>query len=95
MDVLDPVFPRQVRAARALLGWTQRDLARRANVSEPFINRLERFERLGQASKLRQLRDALILAGVEFHITENGFAVGLYGEAAHDLRNQLQQLRDC
>lgn len=32
---------RQVKAARALLGWSQSDLARHSGVSEPTIARLE------------------------------------------------------
>jgi hypothetical protein len=32
---------RQVKAARALLGWSQQDLARASGVSEPTIGRLE------------------------------------------------------
>lgn len=89
MDVLDPVFPIQVRAARALLGWTQKQLAFNAGVSEPFINRLERAERLGHVSKLRQLRDALDRAGVEFDTTDDGFGVMLRGPKAEERRNQL------
>jgi hypothetical protein len=32
---------RQIKAARALLGWSQEDLAARANVSVPTVKRLE------------------------------------------------------
>ena len=35
---------RQVKAARALLGWSQADLARRSGISEPTVARLEAVE---------------------------------------------------
>jgi predicted transcriptional regulator len=38
------ITTRQVKAARALLGWSQGDLAQRSGVSEPTIARLESAE---------------------------------------------------
>lgn len=35
------VYAAQVRAARALLGWSQGDLAERASVSKQCVNRIE------------------------------------------------------
>lgn len=94
MDVLDPVFPLQVRAARTLLGWSQRELAERAGVSEPFINRLERGRRLGHAQKLAALRDALLRANVSFFSAEHSFGVVLGGSAAELTRRQWAALRE-
>jgi transcriptional regulator with XRE-family HTH domain len=88
MDVLDPVFPLQVRAARALLGWTQKQLADRAGVSELFINRLERGDRLGHARKLADLRAALLEANVSFFASETEFGVSLKGDAAQQARQE-------
>lgn len=93
MDVLDPVFPLQVRAARALLGWSQKELAERAGVSEPFINRLERGERLGHAAKLAALRDALLEAEVGFFSGETEFGVSLRGGAALEKRVEWRSHR--
>ena len=93
MDVLDPVFPVQVRAARALLGWTQKELARRATVSEPFINRLERGDRLGHAAQLTLLRDALREAGIECVATADEVTVTLRGAFAQQLRRDWQAKR--
>lgn len=93
MDVLDPMFPLQVRAARSLLGWSQRELAERAGVSEPFINRLERGERLGHASKLAALRDVLLKADISFFSTDTEFGVSLGGKGAVQARQQWTALR--
>ena len=82
MDILDPLFPLQVRAARALLGWTQKDLSNRAGVSELFVNRLERGERITHAHKLGALRDALLHAQVRFFSSDKEIGVAVEGEAA-------------
>jgi len=94
MDVLDPVFPLQVRAARALLGWSQKELAERAGVSEPFVNRLERGERLGHADKLFELRSALLQADVSFFSREAEFGVLLGGQTACLARAEWQGHRE-
>ncbi len=67
---------RQVKAARALLAWSQGDLAEASGVSEPTIARLEAVDgRLGgRADTTDKLRAALEAAGVEF---TNGDAPGV------------------
>jgi transcriptional regulator with XRE-family HTH domain len=69
---------RQVKAARALLGWSQSDLARYSGVSGPTIGRLESAnEELGGREKTgEKIMAALISAGVEF-IEENGGGPGV------------------
>ena len=72
------ITTRQVKAARALLGWSQSDLAHRSGVSEPTIARLESTEgelggREGTAEKIRKSIEA---AGVQF-IEENGGGLGV------------------
>jgi transcriptional regulator with XRE-family HTH domain len=69
---------RQIKAARALLGWSQCDLAERSGISEPTIARLESDEgklggRRGTAEKIRK---AIESAGIEF-IEENGGGPGV------------------
>ena len=69
---------RQVKAARALLGWSQGDLAQRSGVSEPTIAKLKSAEgelggREGTGEKIRK---AIENAGVEF-IDENGTGEGV------------------
>jgi len=69
---------RQVKAARALLGWSQADLARHSLVSEPTIARLESAdgEIAGRANTAEKIRAAIEKAGIEF-IEENGGGPGL------------------
>jgi len=68
----------QVRAARALLRWEQRDLAEASGVSLPSVKRLETRpgELAAQERTIVQLRKALEKAGVEF-IAENGGGAGV------------------
>jgi predicted transcriptional regulator len=59
---------RQIKAARALLGWSQSDLARRSGISEPTIARLESLdgELGGREETVRKIRAALENSGIEF-----------------------------
>lgn len=59
---------KQLRAARALLGWSQSDLARATSVSEPTLARLEAAdgELGGRASTANVIRSTLEAAGIEF-----------------------------
>ena len=69
---------RQVKAARALLAWSQEQLATEAEVSIPTIKRLEAQDGpLGGRSVTEgKIRTALESAGVEF-IDENGGGPGV------------------
>lgn len=69
---------RQLKAARALLGWSQEDLAGAANVSLPTIKRLEARDGLlgGRDDTGSKIRSALEASGVEF-IAENGGGPGV------------------
>ena len=91
MDVLDPLFPHLVRTARMLLGWQQSELAACSGVSVAFIGRLERGERLGQARKLRQLRDALTDNGVIFEANECRVGVWVEGQHVQRLRTEFSE----
>jgi transcriptional regulator with XRE-family HTH domain len=59
---------RQIKAARALLSWSQGDLAEAAHVSIPTVKRLEAEEGLlgGREDTGRKLIAALEAAGIEF-----------------------------
>jgi transcriptional regulator with XRE-family HTH domain len=69
---------RQVKAARALLGWSQADLAAKSGVSEPTIARLESAEGElgGRENTAEKLRAAITAAGIEF-IEEDGGGLGV------------------
>lgn len=70
---------RQIKAARALVGWSQDDLARHSGVSVPTIKRLEAAadgDIGGRAETGEALVAALQEAGVQF-IPENGGGVGV------------------
>lgn len=69
---------RQIKAARALLEWSQSDLARFSGISEPTIARLESAggDLGGRQSTSVQIISALETAGIEF-IDENGGGPGV------------------
>jgi predicted transcriptional regulator len=69
---------RQIKAARALLGWSQDDLARVAEVSIPTIKRLEAFDGPlgGRDQTAEKIVSAIESAGVEF-IEQNGGGPGV------------------
>jgi transcriptional regulator with XRE-family HTH domain len=69
---------RQIKAARALIGWSQEDLAQHSGVSAPTVKRLEasKGEIGGRAETGASLVAALQEAGVEF-IAENGGGAGV------------------
>ncbi len=60
------VTPRQIRAARALLGWSQQELADRAIVSVNALARLESGRVDSRLSTLAAVQKTLAKAGVEF-----------------------------
>lgn len=72
MDTGDTVFAAQVRAARALLEWSQSDLAERSGVSRPVIARVETCETDPRSSTVRAIKAAFAAAGVFFIIEEDG-----------------------
>jgi transcriptional regulator with XRE-family HTH domain len=67
----------QLRAARALLGWSQTELAEKAGLSLPTVKRVETENgpRVSDAARYA-LQRALESGGVEF-IDENGGGPGL------------------
>ena len=67
----------QLRAARALLGWSQTELASRAGLSLPTVKRVEGdFGPSVTQESRAKLERALESAGVEF-INENGGGPGV------------------
>jgi transcriptional regulator with XRE-family HTH domain len=56
----------QIRAARALLGWSQQKLADKALLSETAILKMEKQRADSRTSTLMKARQSLESAGVEF-----------------------------
>ena len=58
----------QIRAARAILRWTVRDLAKISGLSFPTVNRLEQDDGIpaGRSQSLSVIQKALEAAGIEF-----------------------------
>jgi predicted transcriptional regulator len=69
---------RQVKAGRALLGWSQSDLAHHSGVSEPTIARLESTDGDlgGREETAEKIQAAIKAGGVDF-IDENGGGPGV------------------
>jgi DNA-binding XRE family transcriptional regulator len=72
------VSVKQIKAGRALLGWSQSDLASASDVSEPTIARLESVdgELGGRVATAEKIRFALEKGGIQF-INENGGGPGV------------------
>lgn len=66
----------QSRAARALLDWSQTQLASAANLGESTVRDFEKGRRVPSINNLAAIRAALEAAGVEF-IPENGGGAGV------------------
>ena len=58
----------QVKAARALLGWRQSDLAAMSGVAEISVKNMEREATDPRGSTLRKIETALEKAGCEFMV---------------------------
>lgn len=71
------INPAQCRAARALLDWSQQDLAKAAHLSLSTIRDFEKGRRVPTHNNLRGIKLALEEAGVE--IGELKSSVGLKG----------------
>lgn len=64
--VIHMITPRQIRAARALLGWSQQQLADKAIVSLNALARLETGNVDSRVSTVSAVQKALAKAGIEF-----------------------------
>lgn len=60
-----PITPAQSRAARALLEWSQSDLAKASNVGLSTVRGFENTLRFPHFNNLKAMRDALEEAGIE------------------------------
>jgi predicted transcriptional regulator len=74
----------QIRAARALLGWNQDDLAKAAKVSIATIRRIEGQEGpvMGYVSTLMSIQSAFEKAGIIFQDEDAGGGIGVRFKAS-------------
>ena len=56
----------QIAAARALLGWDQKDVAERVGLSVAAISKIEKGDNVGRAGTLENIEKAFDAAGLEF-----------------------------
>lgn len=71
------IIPAQVRAARAMLGWRQADLARAAGISAIAIKSLERGLTEPRLSTVAAIERALAAAGVVLIDADSGGGPGV------------------
>jgi len=74
------LYPSQIRAARALLGWRQEELARRAQIGLATIQRLERAADgplMAHVSTLMKLVECFEGAGIAFLRSDQAGGIGV------------------
>jgi hypothetical protein len=86
-DEKKPLTNSQIRAARALLGWTANELSRQSAVSLRTIQRAELQETSMTAANELAVRRSLEAAGVEF-IDGNGGGPGVRLRRSHQQRKR-------
>jgi transcriptional regulator with XRE-family HTH domain len=74
MDGQPPITPKQVKAARALLAWSQQDLAKQANLGVSTVADFERGHRTPVPNNAEAMRAALTKAGIAF--LQGGAVIG-------------------
>ena len=67
---------RQIRAARAMLGWSREELLRASGISMSALLRMEGNMADSRSSTLNKVVKALSLAGIEF-VTRDDGAIGV------------------
>ena len=75
------ISPAQSRAARGWLGWSQRELAKRAGVSLSTVQDFERGQRTPISNNMAAIRRALETAGVRLVFDGKGAAGKVRGDA--------------
>ena len=72
------ITPEQIRAARAILKWTAKELSEKAGLSLPTVQRMERDHGTDSSlgKNIMAVQQVLENAGIEF-IPENGGGVGV------------------
>jgi transcriptional regulator with XRE-family HTH domain len=76
-DSVSLLAPAQCRAARALLGWSRKDLAIRSGVAERTLVDFEGGLRQPHSRTIRDIRSTLENGGVEFLMSGDNHGEGL------------------
>jgi ribosome-binding protein aMBF1 (putative translation factor) len=71
------ISPRQSKAARALLGWTQLKLSEKAGIPLDTVKRFERAKSDTRGKAMIKMEAALRQAGIKLLAPENGEGEGL------------------
>jgi ribosome-binding protein aMBF1 (putative translation factor) len=71
------MVPEQSRSARAWLGWSQDDLAKRANVSVNTVRNFERGQKPLHSNSVAAMRQALEIGGIKLLFDSRGVAAGI------------------
>jgi predicted transcriptional regulator len=80
-----------LRAARSVLGWSQTQLATKAGISKPALNRLERFENAPRLDTVTRIQEALAEAGVRIEHRENGeFGIAINHAVVRDMAERIE-----
>lgn len=66
LNSLPTLAPEQIKAARALLGWSQADLAKKSGYSLPAINNIERGIASARTDTISDIQQTFELSGVQF-----------------------------
>lgn len=74
---MSAISPGQCRAARALLGWTQETLSKKAGVGQSTIKDFEKCERSPILNNRTAIERAFQDAGIEFQFAASGNAAGI------------------
>jgi DNA-binding XRE family transcriptional regulator len=69
--------PEQSRAARGWLGWSQAELARRANVSSRTVQAFEKGETAPLANNIAAIRRVIEEAGIRLVYDRTGMPAGI------------------
>jgi transcriptional regulator with XRE-family HTH domain len=72
----------QSRAARGWMGWSQVELARRANVSERTVQTFEGGQKPPHPNSIAAMRGAIEAAGIRLLFDKNGAAAGVLRQDA-------------
>ena len=71
------ITPRQSKAARALLGWTQAELAEKAELTMDTVSRFEQEKSDTRGQAMISMEAAIREAGIKLLAPENGEGEGL------------------